>query len=177
MDQRNALAVMVLVMLILAFSTPVIANEAGKFGSSNGCSCHSTSTSTTPTHNFPSSYNPSTVYSIQIGLTGGVSGTKGGFSLEVSHGTLSTGISIGSVQINTAGNQATHTTSDYRSWGLYWESPSSGSGNVVFELAVLSANGNGGNSGDSWGTISPFTSPESVSENTPPEASSWTIGK
>jgi hypothetical protein len=177
MDQRNALAVMVLVMLILAFSTPVIANEAGKFGSSNGCSCHSTSTSTTPTHNFPSSYNPSTVYSIQIGLTGGVSGTKGGFSLEVSHGTLSTGISIGSVQINTAGNQATHTTSDYRSWGLYWESPSSGSGNVVFELAVLSANGNGGNSGDSWGTISPFTSLESVSENTPPEASSLSFNE
>ena len=173
MNHRNAMALVVLVMMILSFSTPVIAKEDGKFGSSNGCSCHSSSsTTTTPTHNFPSSYTPSTTYSIQIGLTGGVSGTKGGFSLEVSQGTFSTGISIGSVQINTAGNQATHTTSDYRSWGLYWESPSSGSGNVVFELAVLSANGNGATSGDSWGTISPFTSVESVSENTPPEASS-----
>ena len=173
MNHRNAMALVVLVMMILSFSTPVIAKEDGKFGSSNGCSCHSSSsTTTTPTHNFPSSYTPSTTYSIQIGLTGGVSGTKGGFSLEVSQGTFSTGISIGSVQINTAGNQATHTSSNYRSWGLYWESPSSGSGNAVFELAVLSANGNGGTSGDSWGTISPFTSVESVSENTPPEASS-----
>ena len=173
-----ALAVMTFVMLVLSFSTPVIAKEDGKFNSSNGCSCHSSSsTSTTPTHNFPSSYTPSTSYSIQIGLTGGVSGTKGGFSLEVSKGTLSTGISIGSVQVNSAGLQATHTTSDYRSWGLYWESPSSGSGNVVFELAVLSANGNGGTSGDSWGTISPFTSVESVSQNTPPEASSLSFNE
>jgi len=172
MDRRNIVAVMALVMLVLSFSTPVIAKEDGKFGSSNGCSCHSSSsTSTTPTHNFPSSYTPSTSYSIQIGLTGGVSGTKGGFSLEVSQGTFSTGISIGSVQINAAGDQATHTTPDYRTWGLYWESPSSGSGNVVFELAVLSANGNGGTSGDSWGTISPFTSVENISQNTPPEAS------
>ena len=117
-----ALAVMTFVMLVLSFSTPVIAKEDGKFNSSNGCSCHSSSsTSTTPTHNFPSSYTPSTSYSIQIGLTGGVSGTEGGFSLEVSKGTLSTGISIGSVQVNSAGLQATHTTSDYRSWGLYWE--------------------------------------------------------
>ena len=178
MDRRKALAVVTLVMLVLSFSTPVIANEDGKFNSSNGCSCHSSSsTSTTPTHNFPSSYTPSTSYSIQIGLTGGVSGTKGGFSLEASQGTFSTGISIGSVQINAAGNQATHTTPDYRSWGLYWESPSSGSGNVIFELAVLSANGNGGTSGDSWGTISPFTSVESVSQNTPPEASSLSFNE
>tara|TARA_B100001113_G_scaffold69068_1_gene53442 strand:+ start:4879 stop:7548 length:2670 start_codon:yes stop_codon:yes gene_type:complete len=178
MGRRKALGVVTLMILVLSISTPVIANEDGKFNSSNGCSCHSSSsTSTTPTHNFPSSYTPSTSYSIQIGLTGGVSGTKGGFSLEVSQGTLSTGISIGSVQVNAAGNQATHTTSDYRSWGLYWESPSSGSGNVVFELAVLSANGNGGTSGDSWGTISPFTSVESVSQNTPPEASSLSFNE
>ena len=60
---------------------------------------------------------------------------------------------------------------------MYWESPSSGSGNVIFELAVLSANGNGGTSGDSWGTISPFTSVESVSQNTPPEASSLSFNE
>ncbi len=173
MIHRNNMAIMILLILVLSFSSPVIAKEDGKFNSSNGCSCHSSSsTTTTPTHNFPSSYTPSTSYSIQIGLTGGVSGSKGGFSLEVSQGTLSTGISIGSVQINSAANQATHTTSNYRSWGLYWESPSSGSGNVIFELAVLSANGNGGTSGDSWGTISPFTSSETSSQNTPPEASS-----
>ena len=72
MGRRKALAVVTLIMLFLSFSTPVIANEDGKFNSSNGCTCHSSSsTSTTPTHNFPSSYTPSTSYSIQIGLTGG----------------------------------------------------------------------------------------------------------
>ncbi len=164
-------SIAIVFILILSLVNPVIAYEDGKFNSSNGCSCHSSnSPATTPTHDFPTSYNASQSYSLSIGLSGGVSGSNGGFSLKVSQGTLSTGIGIGSVQINSAANQATHTVPYYRSWGLYWEAPSSGSGNVVFELAVLSANGNGLKTGDSWGIISPFTSTETTSNNTPPVA-------
>ena len=35
-----------------------------------------------------------------------------------------------------------------------WTAPASGSGTVQFDLAVLSANGNGRTSGDSYGTYS-----------------------
>ena len=173
MRHANRVSMAIVFILVVSICSPVIAKEDGKFNSSNGCSCHTSNTpATTPTHNFPSTYTPNQSYSISIGFSGGVTGYDGGFSLEVSQGTLSTGISIGSVKINSAGNQATHTTPDYRSWGLYWEAPSTGSGNIIFELAVLSANGNGNKNGDSWGIISPFTSTEITTNNTPPEANS-----
>ena len=173
MNSTSRASVVIILILILSLSSPVVAHEDGKFNSANGCSCHyNNSPSPTPTHDFPSSYEPNQVYSLSIGLSGGVSGSHGGFSLEVSQGTLSTGIGIGNVQINSSANQATHIFPDYRSWSLNWEAPSSGSGTVTFELSVLSANGNGANSGDSWGAISPFTSTENISINTPPQVNS-----
>jgi hypothetical protein len=45
------------------------------------------------------------------------------------------------------------------SWTFEWEAPSTGSGDVSFYLAVLAANGNGGNSGDEV-----LTTSSSVSE-------------
>ena len=60
-------------------------------------------------------------------MSGGVSGTKGGFNLLVSDGTLSTGFGIMNTQVNSAGNQGTHQFPDYRSWSLDWTAPSSGS--------------------------------------------------
>ncbi|HII33627.1 MAG TPA: hypothetical protein HA308_01855, partial [Candidatus Thalassarchaeaceae archaeon] len=56
-----------------------------------------------------------------------------------------------------------------RSWSVDWIAPSSGSGDVVFYMAVNLVNGDGGASGDSWGadswtiseaTSSPVTGPE-----------------
>ena len=45
-------------------------------------------------------------------MTDGVSGTKGGFNLEVSDGILSTGIGLMNVKVNSAGTQATHSMSN-----------------------------------------------------------------
>ena len=150
-----------------------IANSGGKFNSSNGCSCHGGSAaSPTPTHNFPATYSPSQTYSLNIGMNGGVSGSKGGFNLDVSGGTLSTGIGIMNTQVNSAGDQATHQFPDYRSWSLEWTSPASGSGSVSFSLAVMAANGNGNNAGDGWATLSFQSIEDSGSTNSPPDASS-----
>ena len=84
MDRRKALAVVTLVMLVLSFSTPVIANEDGKFNSSNGCSCHSSSSTSTTQHIIFLHHTPlSTSYSIQIGLTGEFQVLKGDFHLKL----------------------------------------------------------------------------------------------
>ena len=162
-------AILLVVLLLASPASPSQAKQDGKWDAASGCTCHSnTGSSPTPTHNFPSAYNPEQNYTLNIGMSGGVSGTKGGFNLEISHGTLSTGVGIGSVQVNSAGNQATHTWSDYRSWSVIWQAPANGSGQVTFELAVLSANGNGQNSGDAWGTTT-HNSLQSGT-NTPPDA-------
>ena len=109
-------------------------------------------------------------------MSGGVSGTKGGFNLLVSDGTLSTGFGIMNTQVNSAGNQGTHQFPDYRSWSLEWTAPSSGSGTVTFTFAVNAANGNGAVSGDGWATTTFQSSEDSGSTNTPPEASSvWFV--
>ena len=143
---RRMVALVVLLMLLLS-SQVAIANSGGKYNSPSGCNCHGGSAaSPTPSHNFPSTYSPGQIYSLSIGMNGGVSGSEGGFNLQVSSGTLSTGVGIMNTQVNSAGNQATHQFPDYRSWSLEWTAPSSGSGTVTFSLAVLAANGNGANS-------------------------------
>ena len=173
MASRRVVSVALIIILLSSVSQLAIANSNGKFNSSNGCNCHGGSAaSPTPTHNFPTTYSPGQTYSLSIGMNGGVSGSKGGFNLQVSDGTLSTGMGIMNTQVNSAGNQATHQFPDYRSWGIEWTAPSSGSGTVTFSLAVMAANGNGNNGGDGWATVSVQSSEDSGSTNTPPEASS-----
>ena len=173
MAPRRVVSMVLIFILLSSVSQIAIANSGGKFNSSGGCNCHGGSAAApTPTHNFPTMYSPGQTYSLNIGMNGGVSGSKGGFNLQVSDGTLSTGVGIMNTQINSAGNQATHQFPDYRSWGIEWTAPSAGSGTVTFSLAVLAANGNGNTGGDSWATISIQSSEDSGSTNTPPEASS-----
>ena len=174
---RRLLAIVLLTMLISS-SQVAIANSNGKYNSSSGCNCHGSTpdSSLTPTHNFPATYTPGQLYSLNLGMSGGVSGTNGGFNLLVSDGTLSTGFGIMNTQVNSAGNQGTHQFPDYRSWSLDWTAPSSGSGTVAFTFAVNAANGNGAVSGDGWATTTFQSSEDSGSTNTPPEASSvWFV--
>ena len=171
--RRGVISVIVIFLLLSSVSQMAIANSGGKYNSSNGCGCHGGSAaSPTPTHNFPSTYSPGQSYSLNIGMNGGVSGSKGGFNLQVSDGTLATGVGIMNTQVNSAGNQATHQFPDYRSWSLDWTAPSAGSGTVTFQLAVMAANGNGNNAGDGWATLTHQSSEDSGSTNTPPTASS-----
>mgnify|MGYP001197959705 CR=1 FL=1 len=154
---KRGIAILVLMVMVMAVPEGAFAYSGGKTGSSSsGCgggSCHGGANTVTPTLStgIPSSgYSAGVVYSLTIGGTGGVSGTKGGFNLDSSLGSFSNPGS--NVQI--VSGEVTHSNSNSRTWTIDWTAPSTGSGDVTFLLALNFADGNGGTSGDSWGTDS-----------------------
>ncbi len=173
-QHRVLLAITAVSMLLLV---PAIQGyQNGVYNQASGCGCHS-QTGTTPASvgisGLPSSYDVNKLYQITVSVSGGVSGSNGGFSLEVDKGVLSTPqVGIGSVKVNSQGDSATHsvTGSSYRSWSFDWTSPSAGAGTTIFEVAGITANGNGGTSGDRWAT-NVVSVPENVPINNPPSAS------
>ena len=159
-------AFMVLTLPSMESSSSGIHNQAG-----SGCSCHYSGGSPTLNENFPSTYTAGQTYNIQISVSGGVSGSNGGFNVVVDKGTLSLpGATIMSVKIDSSGQSATHTTSSYRSWSFDWTAPTSGSGSTSVDIAVLTANGNGATSSDAW-TSSSITIPEAGPSNNAPTVS------
>ncbi|CAI8317178.1 MAG: Uncharacterised protein [Candidatus Poseidoniaceae archaeon] len=162
-------AILLSAVVAMVVLTPVIeANSGGKHFSSGGCGCHGGSSSSVAiSENFPSSYTPGQTYSIQVSVSGGVSGTHGGFNVEVSKGSLSTG---GNSGVKVSGKSVTHTNKANRAWGFDWTAPTSGSGTVTAGIAGLTANG-GGTSGDAWTTTSVSITETVVVSNNPPTAS------
>ncbi|MDP6224778.1 MAG: hypothetical protein QGF34_06950, partial [Candidatus Poseidoniaceae archaeon] len=161
-------AVVAMVML-----SPVIeANSSGKHYSSGGCSCHSGGSSVTISENFPSSYTAGQTYSIQLSVSGGTSGTHGGFNVEVDKGTFATG---GSSSVKVSGKSITHTNAINRAWSFDWTAPSAGSGTVNVDIAAMSANGAYGNNGDAWSTTSLTITETVVVTNNPPSVSNVQI--
>ncbi|MBT7938953.1 MAG: hypothetical protein HN696_07290 [Euryarchaeota archaeon] len=171
MVSNRAKAIAVVFVMMLMYSLPAIqSSSSGKFNTANGCgSCHggSTSSSVTPTHDFPSSYNPSQTYSVNIGINTAISGTKGGFSLEVNKGTLSNA----GTNAKISGSSATHSNSNSRSWTVDWTAPTVGGGNVNVALAVNAVDGTGDQSGDFYSATTHSIS-ETIQPNNAPSASS-----
>ena len=171
--RKFAMSIFLATFMIMVLFTPLNdASSNGKPNSAVGCSCHgsSSTSSVTPTHNFPSTYTPGQTYTVTIGVTGGVSGTNGGFSLEVTGGTLSN--PGGFAQISQG--SATHSGSQARSWTVDWTAPSAGSGQVTARLAVNTVNNNGMTSGDAWNTLT-HNIQEDVPVNQPPAVSNVQI--
>lgn len=167
-------AILLSTIVAMVMLSPIIeANSGGKHNSSAGCSCHGgSSSSVVISENFPSSYNAGQTYSIQISVSGGVSGTHGGFNVEVSQGSLSTG---GNSGVKVSGKSVTHTNKVNRAWSFDWTAPSSGSGTVTAGIAGMTANGVSGNSGDAWSTTSATITETVVVSNNPPTASNVQI--
>ena len=167
-------AILLSIVLAMVVITPVIeANSSGKHFSSGGCGCHGgSSSSVVISENFPSSYNPGQTYSIQVSVSGGVSGTHGGFNVEVDKGSLSTG---GNSGVKVSGKSVTHTNKANRAWSFDWVAPSSGSGSVTAGIAGMTANGVSGTSGDAWSTTSVTITETVVISNNPPTASNVQI--
>ncbi|MEK9698481.1 MAG: choice-of-anchor V domain-containing protein, partial [Candidatus Poseidoniales archaeon] len=171
--RKFAMSIFLATFLVMVLFTPLNdASSNGKPNSAVGCgSCHGSANSgVTPTHNFPSMYTPGQTYTVTIGANGGVSGTSGGFSLEVTQGTLSN--PGGFAQISQG--SATHSGSNVRSWTVDWTAPPAGSGQVTIRLAVNTVNNNGMNSGDAWNTLTTNIQ-EDVPANQPPSASNVQI--
>ena len=167
-------AILLSIVLAMVVITPVIeANSSGKHFSSGGCGCHGgSSSSVVISENFPPSYNPGQTYSIQVSVSGGVSGTHGGFNVEVDKGSLSTG---GNSGVKVSGKSVTHTNKANRAWSFDWIAPSSGSGLVTAGIAGMTANGVSGTSGDAWSTTSVTITETVVVSNNPPTASNVQI--
>ena len=171
---RRLLAIVLLIMLISS-SQVAIANSNGKTGSStSGCTCHGSSSTISPSlSGLPwgaGGYTAGATYSLNWDGGPHIPG-DGGFNLDASAGTWS---NLGS-QVQLVNGELTHSSDSLRSWSADWTAPSAGTGNVVFNLAVLYANGNGANSGDDWGTGTWTLGEASSSSNTPPEALSVTF--
>jgi hypothetical protein len=163
----------VCIILLLSIAPITQGKENGKLNSGTGCGCHSqtgTNVATPSVTGLPSAYNPGSVYQLTVSVTGGIPGSSGGFSMDVDKGTFSYfGFAVG---ISANGDSATHsiTGSSSRTWGFDWSAPSSGSGTANFQLAALTSNGNGADSGDRWGTLT-VQVPENAPTNQPPSAS------
>ena len=132
---RYSLAIIVLAMLV---NIPSIdAYSSGRTGSTtSGCGCHSGgSGGVTPSMSgLPSSYTPGQTYSLTW-TAGSPSTGQGGFNLDASSGTWT---NLGN-RVQSSNGELTHSSDLQRSWTADWTAPSAGSGNVVFDLAVLYA--------------------------------------
>ncbi|MDP6233492.1 MAG: PKD domain-containing protein [Candidatus Poseidoniaceae archaeon] len=161
---RTAVAILlVATLLAMAPLNQVVAKDNGMYNSSGGCGCHGYNVVTAQLSGVPNEYTASATYTLTVGM--GTSPNTGGFNLEVNKGQLSN--PDANSKVNANGRQATH---DYSpgttSWTFDWTAPSAGSGSARFDLAVLSGNGNGGTSGDTYGTTT-LTSNEAVSNVAP----------
>ena len=169
---RKMGAVAVLFLLLLLPLGQVNANSGGKFNSSNGCGCHGGKGGVTAQlTGVPTAYEAQATYTLTIGMS--TTPSIAGFNLDVNRGTLNNGDA--NTQVSSNGRQATHGYSPgTTSWTVDWTAPASGSGSVLFKLAVLSGNGNGGTSGDDHNTYS-ISIAEEVSTNADPVASNVLI--
>ena len=165
---RKIGALGVLFLLLLVPLGQVNANSGGRFNSSGGCGCHGGAGGVTAQlTGLPTAYEALTTYTLTVGMS--TSPGTGGFNLDVNRGTLSNGDA--NTQVASNGRQATHALAPgTASWTMDWTAPTSGSGSVLFKLAVLSGNGNGGTSGDDHNSYS-ISIAEEVSSNTDPVAS------
>ncbi len=125
-----------------------------------GCTCHSSSVSELvepKLEGLPSSYEPGSIYRLNISFTGGPAagpGPRAGFNLKVGDGTLLVPQGSGFVRVDPAGLEATHTTSGNLEdkWSIQWRAPPEGSGDVDVVLVVNVVNGDGmPTSNDRWG--------------------------
>jgi len=170
MTRRSFAVGLVLIFLLSSTSQVVFANSNGKIGSSSsGCSCHSNSSPISPSlSGLPwgaGGYTPGSTYSLVWDGGPHISG-DGGFNLLASAG----GWSNLGTDVQLVSGELTHSSDASRSWTADWTAPSAGTGDVDFDLAVLYANGNSQNSGDSWGTGT-WTLSEAGPTNNPPSAS------
>lgn len=170
MTRRSFAVALVLIFLLSSTSPVVFANSTGKTGQSTaGCTCHSNTSPISPSlSGLPwgaGGYTPGSTYSLVWDGGPHISG-DGGFNLVASAGSWS---NLGT-DVQLASGELTHSSDASRSWSADWTAPTSGTGDVDFDLAVLYANGNSQNTGDSWGTGT-WTLSEAGPTNNPPTAS------
>ena len=147
---RTRWIVGLLVVASLVWAGSLLAHSGGASGvarSATGCNCHSTTPNAngtaTVTITGPQAVQPGSSHSYTITVTGGPSGTTGGFDLNSGGGTFTPG--TGTKLLN---GDLVHSDGTRRSWTFSWQAPST-QGTVNWYAVAQPTNGSG-TSGDSW---------------------------
>ncbi len=147
---RINLTVMVVTLIMVVWAGYLAGNSGGRVGvceAVTGCSCHGTTPNgngdVTVTISGPQDVLIGTTHSYTIEVSGGPSGTTGGFNLCASGGTLIPGAGNEESQ-----GELTHSNGDNRSWTFEWTAPDSETG--VDFVAVSMATDGSQTGGDSW---------------------------
>jgi len=140
-----------LVTASLAFwAACLLADGSGRTGvstSASGCNCHGStpnaSGAVTVSITGPQTVAAGSTNAYTISVSGGPSGTKGGFDLSANGGTLVAG--TGS---KVSGSELTHSNNSQRIWSFTWTAPAT-AGSYGFAAVGMASNGSG-TGGDSW---------------------------
>ena len=134
------------VLAIALITSALFADSSGRTGrTSTGCTCHgSVNTGVTVTVSGPQTVAPLSTHDYTVSVTGGPSGTLGGFNLKASAGTLAAGTGN-----RVSGSEVTHSNRNSRSWTFSWTAPAT-SGAQSFVTVGLGCDGNSSTSGDAW---------------------------
>lgn len=152
---------------LLALVVPINGSDTGVVPP-EGCLCHSDRASAAvvvAVDGWPAVYTPNEAYPLTVTATGDVPGVHGGFSTEVSKGSLSSADPAAAA----SGRFATHTSSAARTWPLLWTAPPEDSGGVTLVVYVNLVDGDGGEGpADHW-NLGTFSAIEKAPE--PPKPS------
>jgi hypothetical protein len=140
----------VLTASLALWAAYLLADGSGRTGvsaSASGCSCHGSTANAagavTVAITGPQGVLAGSTNTYTISVTGGPSGTTGGFDLNTNGGTLVAG--TGS---RVSGNDLTHSNNSRRSWNFTWTAPAT-AGTFRFAAVGMASNGSG-SGGDSW---------------------------
>jgi hypothetical protein len=150
---NRKLSAILISILILVAATYLLSSSGGKTGRTlSGCTCHGSLSAGNAAIGLTSNpdiftgngYAPGNSYTLSLDVTGGPTGSNGGFNLKPSAGTLTNAGSNSKI----VGDEATHSNSDSRSWTIDWTAPDAAVESVTFNYAGNAVNGNFGTSGD-----------------------------
>lgn len=128
-----------MVLTGFALLVPVEGNLDG-VSPPEGCTCHSEEASPgikVVVDGWPAIYTPDSTYTLAVTATGSVSGSAGGFSMEVTKGSLYSSDPM----VSASGKVATHSGPDHRQWTVEWRAPPEDSGDTSLVTYVNLANG------------------------------------
>ena len=131
--RKHGFAILLVFLLTSAVYAPVDGYKTGKYNSSSGCGCHTSSNTLTATlTGTPVEYNPGSTYSLSIGIS--TSHSSGGFSMVASDGTFSN--PSADAKVNSQGTSVTHSTWTSTSWSVDWTAPSTGTGTAPHSVTA-----------------------------------------
>lgn len=152
----------------LVLLMPVEANRDGH-RPPEACDCHSDNPAPSVHVNvdgWPTAFVPGKTYRLNVSADGGPPGTKGGFSMGVTKGTLLSDDPV----VTTTGKEATHANPSKRLWTIDWKAPAEDSGETRLVVYVNNVNGDDEEGPEDLWNFVELRAPEKALE--PPKPSS-----